>query len=166
MLLFSLVGGLAAAAAAYYGFGRTLSAAENLTGGRAIGIRIEHVFALTMGIGAACAGGAGALLAPLPEELYFRGALLDAFSRRGEVVGLWVAAVIFTAMQQETGIDIYLGIGGAPEGVLAAAALRCVGGQMQGRLILDTPAKWNVHAVWASKTQSANMIWPNSRPMM
>ena len=52
-----------------------------------------------------------------------------------------VAGVIFTAMQQETGIDIYLGIGGAPEGVLAAAALRCVGGQMQGRLILDTPAK-------------------------
>jgi fructose-1,6-bisphosphatase II / sedoheptulose-1,7-bisphosphatase len=34
---------------------------------------------------------------------------------------------------EETGIDIYLGIGGAPEGVLAASALRCVGGQMQGR---------------------------------
>ncbi len=52
-----------------------------------------------------------------------------------------VAGVIFTAMQAETGIDLYLGIGGAPEGVLAAAALRCVGGQMQGRLILDTPEK-------------------------
>jgi fructose-1,6-bisphosphatase II / sedoheptulose-1,7-bisphosphatase len=52
-----------------------------------------------------------------------------------------VAGVIFTAMQHETGIDLYLGIGGAPEGVLAAAALRCVGGQMQGRLILDTPEK-------------------------
>lgn len=52
-----------------------------------------------------------------------------------------VAGVIFTAMQHETNIDIYLGIGGAPEGVLAAAALRCVGGQMQGRLILDTPEK-------------------------
>ena len=38
----------------------------------------------------------------------------------------------------QTGIDIYLGIGGASEGVLAAAALRCTGGQMQGRLILDT----------------------------
>ena len=37
-----------------------------------------------------------------------------------------------------TGIDIYLGIGGAPEGVLAAAALRCIGGQMQCRLVLDT----------------------------
>jgi fructose-1,6-bisphosphatase II / sedoheptulose-1,7-bisphosphatase len=52
-----------------------------------------------------------------------------------------VAGVIFTAMQAKTGIDIYLGIGGAPEGVLAAAALRCVGGQMQGRLILDSPEK-------------------------
>jgi len=52
-----------------------------------------------------------------------------------------VAGVIFTAMQAQTGIDIYLGIGGAPEGVLAAAALRCVGGQMQGRLILDTQEK-------------------------
>jgi fructose-1,6-bisphosphatase II / sedoheptulose-1,7-bisphosphatase len=34
-----------------------------------------------------------------------------------------------------TGVDIYMGRGGAPEGVLAAAALRCVGGQMQGRLV-------------------------------
>src|SRR3954451_13108863 len=35
----------------------------------------------------------------------------------------------------ETGIDIYMGSGGAPEGVLAAAALRCIGGQMQGKLL-------------------------------
>ena len=49
-----------------------------------------------------------------------------------------VAGVIHTADPQSTGIDIYLGIGGAPEGVLAAAALRCIGGQMQCRLILDT----------------------------
>jgi fructose-1,6-bisphosphatase II / sedoheptulose-1,7-bisphosphatase len=48
-----------------------------------------------------------------------------------------VAGVIHTA-EPKTGIDIYLGIGGAPEGVLAAAALRCIGGQMQCRLILDT----------------------------
>src|SRR6185369_11819464 len=34
-----------------------------------------------------------------------------------------------------TGVDIYMGSGGAPEGVLAAAALRCIGGQMQGRLL-------------------------------
>ncbi len=52
-----------------------------------------------------------------------------------------VAGVIHTTEPDETGIDIYLGIGGAPEGVLAAAALRCIGGQMQGRLILDTDEK-------------------------
>lgn len=44
-----------------------------------------------------------------------------------------VAGVIHTT-DAHTGIDIYMGIGGAPEGVLAAAALRCTGGQMQGRL--------------------------------
>jgi fructose-1,6-bisphosphatase II / sedoheptulose-1,7-bisphosphatase len=52
-----------------------------------------------------------------------------------------VAGVIHTADPDNTGIDIYLGIGGAPEGVLAAAALRCIGGQMQGRLVLDTDEK-------------------------
>jgi fructose-1,6-bisphosphatase II / sedoheptulose-1,7-bisphosphatase len=45
-----------------------------------------------------------------------------------------VAGVIATT-DPETHIDIYMGTGGAPEGVLAAAALRCVGGQMQGRLV-------------------------------
>jgi fructose-1,6-bisphosphatase II / sedoheptulose-1,7-bisphosphatase len=45
-----------------------------------------------------------------------------------------IAGVIWTTNSAQTGIDIYLGIGGAPEGVLAAAALRCIGGQMQGRL--------------------------------
>ena len=49
-----------------------------------------------------------------------------------------VSGVIHTADAANTGIDIYLGIGGAPDGVLAAAALRCIGGQMQCRLILDT----------------------------
>jgi len=48
-----------------------------------------------------------------------------------------VAGVIHCA-EPKTGIDIYLGIGGAPEGVLSAAALRCIGGQMQTRLVLDT----------------------------
>ncbi len=52
-----------------------------------------------------------------------------------------VAGVIHTADAETTGIDIYLGIGGAPEGVLAAAALACIGGQIQGRLILDTEEK-------------------------
>jgi fructose-1,6-bisphosphatase II / sedoheptulose-1,7-bisphosphatase len=45
-----------------------------------------------------------------------------------------VAGVIHTG-EPETGIDLYLGSGGAPEGVLAAAALKCVGGHFQGRLI-------------------------------
>ena len=45
-----------------------------------------------------------------------------------------VAGVIATT-NPETGIDLYIGQGGAPEGVLAAAALRCVGGQFQGRLV-------------------------------
>jgi fructose-1,6-bisphosphatase II / sedoheptulose-1,7-bisphosphatase len=45
-----------------------------------------------------------------------------------------IAGVIWTTDAQETGIDIYMGSGGAPEGVLAAAAMRCVGGQIQGRL--------------------------------
>jgi fructose-1,6-bisphosphatase II / sedoheptulose-1,7-bisphosphatase len=49
-----------------------------------------------------------------------------------------VAGVIHTANPDETGVDIYMGIGGAPEGVLAAAALRCIGGQMQCRLVLDS----------------------------
>jgi fructose-1,6-bisphosphatase II / sedoheptulose-1,7-bisphosphatase len=48
-----------------------------------------------------------------------------------------VAGVIHCA-EPKTGIDIYLGIGGAPEGVLAAAALRCIGGQMQTRLVIDS----------------------------
>jgi fructose-1,6-bisphosphatase II / sedoheptulose-1,7-bisphosphatase len=52
-----------------------------------------------------------------------------------------VAGVIHTAEPDKTGIDIYLGIGGAPEGVLAAAALRCIGGQMQTRLVIDTDEK-------------------------
>ena len=45
-----------------------------------------------------------------------------------------VSAAIATCFKHH---DIYIGIGGAPEGVLAAAALKCLGGQMQGRLIFD-----------------------------
>jgi len=46
-----------------------------------------------------------------------------------------VAGVIHCAEAERTGIDIYMGSGGAPEGVLAAAALKCMGGQMWGRLL-------------------------------
>jgi len=46
-----------------------------------------------------------------------------------------VAGVMHCAEPNTTGIDLYMGIGGAPEGVLAAAALKCMGGQIYGRLI-------------------------------
>ena len=60
-----------------------------------------------------------------------------------------VAGVIATA-DPDTSVDIYLGQGGAPEGVLAAAALRCVGGQIQGRLVFRNDderaraARWGI----------------------
>jgi fructose-1,6-bisphosphatase II / sedoheptulose-1,7-bisphosphatase len=67
--------------------------------------------------------------------------IIAAVRKTGAAVSLIsdgdVAGVIHCA-EAKTGIDIYLGIGGAPEGVLAAAALRCIGGQMQTRLIVDT----------------------------
>src|ERR1700740_657686 len=71
--------------------------------------------------------------------------IINAVRKTGAAVSLIsdgdVASVIHTADPEKTGIDIYLGIGGAPEGVLAAAALRCIGGQMQARLIVDTDEK-------------------------
>jgi fructose-1,6-bisphosphatase II / sedoheptulose-1,7-bisphosphatase len=72
--------------------------------------------------------------------------LIGAVRKAGAAVSLItdgdVAGVIHTADPDKTGIDIYLGIGGAPEGVLAAAALRCIGEQMQTRrLVLDTEEK-------------------------
>lgn len=64
--------------------------------------------------------------------------LIESVRKAGAAIRLIgdgdIAGVIHTANAEETGIDIYMGIGGAPEGVLAAAALRCIGGQMQGRL--------------------------------
>ncbi len=60
-----------------------------------------------------------------------------------------VAGVIATS-QPESGVDVYMGSGGAPEGVLAAAALRCIGGQMAGRLLFrnddekERAARWGV----------------------
>ena len=64
--------------------------------------------------------------------------IIEAVRRAGAAVKLItdgdVAGVIATA-DPATGIDIYMGQGGAPEGVLAAAALRCVGGQIQTRLV-------------------------------
>ncbi len=60
-----------------------------------------------------------------------------------------VAGVI-AVTDPDTTVDVYMGSGGAPEGVLAAAALRCVGGQFQGRLVFRNPderaraEKWGV----------------------
>ena len=73
--------------------------------------------------------------ASLIEELRTTGVAVKLISD-GDIAG-----VIHAVNTEDTGIDIYLGSGGAPEGVLAAAALRCIGGQMQGKLILDTSAK-------------------------
>ncbi len=71
--------------------------------------------------------------------------LIAAVRKAGAAVSLItdgdVAGVIHTGDPDRTGIDIYLGIGGAPEGVLSAAALRCIGGQMQARLVIDTDEK-------------------------
>lgn len=60
-----------------------------------------------------------------------------------------VSGVIATS-DPESGVDLYIGSGGAPEGVLAAAALRCIGGQMQGRLLFRNEderaraARWGI----------------------
>jgi fructose-1,6-bisphosphatase II / sedoheptulose-1,7-bisphosphatase len=65
-------------------------------------------------------------------------AIIEGVRKAGGAVRLItdgdIAGVIATS-DPVTGIDIYIGQGGAPEGVLAAAALRCVGGQMQARLV-------------------------------
>jgi fructose-1,6-bisphosphatase II / sedoheptulose-1,7-bisphosphatase len=45
-----------------------------------------------------------------------------------------IAAIMETARAEKTGLDVYMGMGGAPEGIIAAAALRCMGGQMRARL--------------------------------
>ncbi|MBC6438538.1 MAG: class II fructose-bisphosphatase [Rhodobacteraceae bacterium] len=52
-----------------------------------------------------------------------------------------VAGVMHCA-EESTGIDMYMGLGGAPEGVLAAAALKCMGGQMFGRLVFRNREEW------------------------
>jgi len=53
---------------------------------------------------------------------------------RIQLIGDGDVAGIIATTRAESGVSMYMGIGGAPEGVLAAAALKCVGGQMQGRL--------------------------------
>ncbi|MCT8265892.1 class II fructose-bisphosphatase [Afifella sp. JA880] len=71
--------------------------------------------------------------------------LIEAVRETGVAIRLIgdgdVAGIIHTTDPETTGIDFYIGSGGAPEGVLAAAALRCMGGQIWGRLTLDTDEK-------------------------
>jgi fructose-1,6-bisphosphatase II / sedoheptulose-1,7-bisphosphatase len=57
------------------------------------------------------------------------------------LIGDGDVAGVIAASQPNTGVDMYLGSGGAPEGVLAAAALRCIGGQMQGQLLFEDDAQ-------------------------
>ena len=85
-----------------------------------------------------------------------------------------IAGIIHTTAPAETGIDIYLGIGGAPEGVLAAAALRCIGGQMQTRLVIDSdelrertvPVTERITTVSVSMTSLRNLTPVSSEPVV
>jgi fructose-1,6-bisphosphatase II / sedoheptulose-1,7-bisphosphatase len=69
---------------------------------------------------------------PRHEELIRK--VRDAGARIMLITDGDVSGVMATS-EEASGVDIYIGSGGAPEGVLAAAALRCIGGQMQGRLV-------------------------------
>lgn len=57
---------------------------------------------------------------------------------------------VMATSEEASGVDLYVGSGGSPEGVLAASALRCIGGQMQGRLLFrndderDRARKWGI----------------------
>jgi fructose-1,6-bisphosphatase II / sedoheptulose-1,7-bisphosphatase len=67
------------------------------------------------------------------------GGIIDALREVGarvHLIGDGDIAGVINCTNPETGIDMYLGSGGAPEGVLAAAALKCAGGQFQGRLLI------------------------------
>lgn len=104
-----------------------MSARENIVSlAKAKGVAVEEITAVMLD-----RPRHGALL----EELRSTGCAIKLISD-GDIAG-----IIHAVNTEETGIDIYLGSGGAPEGVLAAAALRCIGGQMQGRLMLDSDEK-------------------------
>jgi fructose-1,6-bisphosphatase II / sedoheptulose-1,7-bisphosphatase len=104
-----------------------MSPRENIASlARAKGVRVEEITAVMLD-----RPRHGNLL----EELRSTGCAIKLISD-GDIAG-----IIHAVNTDETGIDIYIGSGGAPEGVLAAAALRCIGGQMQGRLMLDNDDK-------------------------
>lgn len=104
-----------------------MSPRENIASlARAKGVRVEEITAVMLDRPRHSA---------LLEELRSTGCAIKLISD-GDIAG-----IIHAVNTDETGIDIYIGSGGAPEGVLAAAALRCIGGQMQGRLMLDSDEK-------------------------
>ncbi len=68
-------------------------------------------------------------------------AKVRAAGARVQLIGDGDVAGVIATSRAGTGIDMYMGTGGAPEGVLAAAALQCIGGQMQGRLLFNEEAE-------------------------
>jgi fructose-1,6-bisphosphatase II / sedoheptulose-1,7-bisphosphatase len=104
-----------------------MSPRENISSlAKAKGVRVEEITAVMLD---------RPRHSNLLEELRSTGCAIKLISD-GDIAG-----IIHAVNTDETGIDIYIGSGGAPEGVLAAAALRCIGGQMQGRLMLDSDDK-------------------------
>ena len=73
-----------------------------------------------------------------PRELI---AAVRAAGARIQLIGDGDVAGVIATARPDTGVDMYMGTGGAPEGVLAAAALQCIGGQMQGRLVFREEAE-------------------------
>ena len=73
-----------------------------------------------------------------PRHTELIGELRQAGARIRLIIDGDVAGIIHCAETDKTGVDMLMGLGGAPEGVLAASALKCLGGQIQGRLIFRT----------------------------
>lgn len=91
---------------------------------------------------------------PRHEELIAR---VRETKARIQLIGDGDVAGIIAATRPETGVDIYMGIGGAPEGVLAAAALQCCDGQMQGRLVFDKMGDGDQHIEESQKENAKRM---------
>jgi len=75
---------------------------------------------------------------PRHEEMIAR---VRACGARIMLIGDGDVSGVIATSEPDSGIDLYIGTGGAPEGVLAAAALQCIGGQMQGRLVFRNDAE-------------------------
>ena len=88
--------------------------------------------------------------------------MIDDIRKTGAAVFLItdgdVAAVMHCAESELTGIDMYMGLGGAPEGVLAAGALKCMGGQIWGRLTFRNDDER------AAPRRRGSPIWTASMP--